>query len=149
MGARAIPAKPSRLRATPGVGCHLSRFKRLMVREADAAYLAATLDMEGTLGLYKPKAGGVLAQITTVHNTDWKLVSYVAQICYRYGISSTLGESGNHKRNPNHNICWRLRVSGREGLLRYLELVLPYIQSDKKRRDAEKIQQYLLGKLRG
>lgn len=109
-----------------------------------AEYLAATLDMEGTLGIYNQKKGwGPLLQAAPIHNCEWEMVSQVGSALLDNGIYPQIGESGNQKRNPAHRICWRLRINEYAQIKRYLELVMPYMRSKVKLAKAEEMLAYI------
>ena len=110
-----------------------------MITNEDRAYLAATLDMEGTLGMYVPKNGGLLVQIAAVHNTEQALIDAVCEKLDQLGVRYYIGETGNHKQNPKHNECYRVRLFSKPSLQKYLLAVAPYLKSTKKRQLAAKI----------
>ena len=101
------------------------------------SYLAATIDMEGCIGFYRPSSP--FGQIDAIFNTDWKLIQHVCGLLDELGIYYIIGEAGNHRLSPNYNRCWRVRVLRKADQQKLLLAIAPYLVSPKKRNKAAQV----------
>lgn len=102
--------------------------------ETEAAYLAAIIDGEGTMGLYKDKRQLRPHASLSVTNTSWSLIEWLAT-----KIEGTTSKYS--QRRPNDKDRWQFVVTGKASILRVLQLTMPYLVI--KRRQAELLIEFL------
>lgn len=97
----------------------------------DVAWLAGIIDGEGsiTMGFYK--ARGVYGPAVSIVNTDQSILDECLRILGVLGCSSTV-----HRRKINHlgtRPVTQIVVANHASVMRLLEIVHPYLRSEKKR----------------
>jgi len=90
------------------------------MKEVDKAWLAAAVDGEGCIGVYKNGRGGTYFHFEIV-NTNYAFLKKCLDICESGKITVK------SEKNGNCNRCFIFKICKKESAIKVLEEILPYL----------------------